>query len=49
MDIDEQAFRENRLFTKLYGYLKVPYVRSLVQSAKAGSVSEEAAIDARKK
>jgi len=47
MDIDEQAFRENRLSAKLYGYLKVPYERSLVQSAKAGSISEgEAATDA---
>jgi len=47
MDIDEQAFRENRLSAKLYGYLKVPYERRLVQSAKAGSVSgEEAAMDA---
>ena len=46
MDIDEQAFRENRLSAKLYGYLKVPYERNLVQSAKAGSVpGEEAAID----
>jgi predicted polyphosphate/ATP-dependent NAD kinase len=47
MDIDEQAFRENRLSARLYGYLKVPYERRLVQSAKAGSVSEgEAAMDA---
>jgi len=47
MDIDEQAFREDRLSAKLYGYLKVPYERRLVQSAKAGSVSEEeAAMDA---
>ena len=38
MDIDEQAFRENRLSAKLYGYLKVPYERRLVQSAKASSV-----------
>ena len=31
----------------MYGYLKVPYERSLVQNPKAGSVSgEEAAIDA---
>ena len=44
MDIDEQAFRENRISAKLYGYLKVPYERSLVQSAKAGSVSEEEAV-----
>lgn len=47
MDIDEQAFRENRLIAKLYGYLKIPYERSLVQGAKAGSASEEeATIDA---
>lgn len=47
MDIDEQAFRENRLSARLYGYLKVPYERSLVQSAKAGSVSgEETVMDA---
>ena len=47
MDIDEQAFREDRLSARLYGYLKVPYERSLVQSAKAGSASEEeGAIDA---
>jgi len=46
MDIDEQAFREDRLSAKLYGYLKVPYERRLVQSAKAGSVpGEEASID----
>jgi len=41
MDIDEQAFRENRISAKLYGYLKVPYERRLVQSAKAGSVLED--------
>jgi len=47
MDIDEQAFREDRLSAKLYGYLKVPYKRNLVQNPKAGSVSgEETAIDA---
>ncbi len=46
MDIDEQAFRENRLSAKLYGYIKVPYERKLVQSAKSSSISEEAATDA---
>lgn len=46
MDVDEQAFRENRVSAKLYGYLKVPYERRLVQSAKAGSIlGEEVAID----
>lgn len=47
MDVDEQAFRENRVSAKLYGYLKVPYERRLVQSPKAGSVpGEEVAMDA---
>jgi predicted polyphosphate/ATP-dependent NAD kinase len=46
MDVDEQAFRENKLSARLYGYLKVPYEKGLVQNAKAGSVSEEDAMDA---
>jgi len=46
MDIDEQAFRENRLIARLDGYLKVPYERGLVQDAKAGSIlGEEASMD----
>ena len=46
MDIDEVAFRNDRLSARLYGYMKVPYERNLVQSAKAGSVSgEEVSMD----
>lgn len=41
MDIDEQAFRENKVSAKLYGYLRVPYEKTLVQSPKVGSVAEE--------
>jgi predicted polyphosphate/ATP-dependent NAD kinase len=41
MDIDETAFREDRLSARLYGYMSVPNVRNLMQSAKAGSVSTE--------
>jgi predicted polyphosphate/ATP-dependent NAD kinase len=37
MDVDEAAFRENRLSAKLYGYLLVPYKRNLVQAAKSAS------------
>ena len=44
MDIDEQAFREDRLSAKLYGYLRIPYERRFVQGAKAGSAAEEAAM-----
>jgi len=41
MDIDEEAFREDRISAHLYGYLSVPYARGLTQSAKAGGVAGE--------
>jgi predicted polyphosphate/ATP-dependent NAD kinase len=41
MDIDEEAFRENRVSARLYGFLTVPYARGLTQSAKAGGVAGE--------
>ncbi len=37
LDIDEQAFREDRLASRLYGYLLVPEVRELLQPGKAAS------------
>lgn len=47
MDIDEQAFRENRVSARLCGYLRVPYEKTLVQSAKAGTApGEESATQA---
>jgi predicted polyphosphate/ATP-dependent NAD kinase len=41
MDIDEEAFRENRVSAHLYGFMTVPYARGLTQSAKAGGVAGE--------
>ena len=41
MDIDEDAFRDDRVSARLYGYMTVPNVKNLMQSAKAGSVSSE--------
>lgn len=47
MDIDEEAFRKGQVTAKLYGYMRVPYERQLVQSLKAGRPEqEEAAQDA---
>jgi predicted polyphosphate/ATP-dependent NAD kinase len=47
MDIDEQAFRENRISSKLYGYLKVIYEKNMVQNSKTGGVAgEESSLDA---
>ncbi len=44
MDIDEEAFRANRLSARLYGYLTIPFKRELVQSAKAGSPAGDLAV-----
>ena len=41
MDIDESAFRENRVSAQLYGFMTVPYARGLTQSAKTGGVAGE--------
>lgn len=47
MDIDEEAFRQNRVTARLYGYLKVPHEERLVQSLKSGAPeSDEAALSA---
>jgi len=46
MDIDEEAFQEGKIISKLYGYLRVPYHRNLIQCMKsASSVSEKANLE----
>jgi len=37
LDIDEEAFREDRLASRLYGYLLVPEVQRFLQPGKAAS------------
>jgi predicted polyphosphate/ATP-dependent NAD kinase len=41
MDIDEEAFRRGVLSAQLYGYLKIPFWRGLVQGVKAMSSAGE--------
>jgi predicted polyphosphate/ATP-dependent NAD kinase len=43
MDIDEDAFRSGIVSAKLYGVLRVPVARGLVQGLKSGSGGGEAA------
>jgi predicted polyphosphate/ATP-dependent NAD kinase len=43
MDLDEDAFREGVVSAKLYGYLRVPFQRRLVQSLKSANPATERA------
>ena len=46
MDIDEEAFRKDILKARLYGYMKVPNEKRMVQNLKSGrGYGEEAALD----
>lgn len=45
MDVDEDAYREGRLATRLYGYLRVPADPRLVQAGKVRSRSDDAAAE----
>lgn len=41
VDLDEDAYRKGQVSTQLYGYLKVPYRRSLLQNQKVPSPASE--------
>lgn len=41
MDLDENAFREDRLSARLHGFARSPHGRHLAQNAKAGSRSSD--------
>ncbi|MHA1775489.1 MAG: ATP-NAD kinase [Promethearchaeia archaeon] len=41
LDIDEEEFRHNRVVSRLYGYLKVPYSPTLSQPSKMASPHTE--------
>lgn len=46
MDIDEEAYRNGRILTQLYGYLPVPFVIGMVQKLKASSSNEPSVLNA---
>ncbi|HEY44175.1 MAG TPA: ATP-NAD kinase family protein [Anaerolineae bacterium] len=47
MDLDEEAYRQGTIAPRLYGYLKIPFKRRLVQARKSPSrVSEHTALNA---
>ena len=41
MDIDEEAFRNNQVSAKLYGYLKIPFKKKMLQCPKSGGCAGE--------
>jgi len=43
LDIDEDAYRNNRLSIKLYGFARVPYIEDAVQSSKSEYGTEDEA------
>jgi len=47
LDINEESFQKDILDSKLYGFLKVPKVESLIQSGKKGSKTGKTAKEAK--
>ncbi|MEM1549667.1 MAG: ATP-NAD kinase family protein [Candidatus Methanomethylicia archaeon] len=48
MDVDEDAFRCNRLSIKLYGYLLVPYIPGYIQGVKSPTMPIDSELDNQK-
>lgn len=48
LDIDEEAFREDRLASRLYGYLLVPNVHGFLQPGKAASNVSVSSVESKK-
>jgi len=48
LDIDEKAFREDRLASRLYGYLVVPEVRRFLQPGKTASQVTKSSAESKK-
>jgi predicted polyphosphate/ATP-dependent NAD kinase len=47
LDIDEDAFREDRLASRLYGYLLVPEVRRFLQPGKVASSADKTSVQSK--
>lgn len=41
MDVDEEAYRQGRLSAKLYGYIRTPYLESMMQGVKTTSYGSD--------
>jgi predicted polyphosphate/ATP-dependent NAD kinase len=41
VDLDEDLYRQGQIFTRLFGYLKIPYRRAVVQNQKVPSPASE--------